>query len=165
MRGLSRHIGRLPHLGLPGVPSLPGVAMPRQIGGSDFAGHPVKPKAERRDEMPKTQQGIGLVGAIRAAWFKNPDGNLIGAPQFDDPGPATDNAGQQVDGIARDEVKSGTSWPRATCILSNDRLFPLGDADIDSESHQLFERCAEPLPISKMGFAERGRADSQEHHL
>jgi hypothetical protein len=45
----------------------------------------VKLIAERRGETPKTEQGIGLVGASRAAWFKNPDGNLIGAPQFDDP--------------------------------------------------------------------------------
>ena len=36
-------------------------------------------------QTPKTEQGIGRVGAGRAAWFKDPDGNLIGVLQFDDP--------------------------------------------------------------------------------
>jgi catechol 2,3-dioxygenase-like lactoylglutathione lyase family enzyme len=36
-------------------------------------------------ETPKTEGGIGRVGAGRAAWFKDPDGNLIGVLQFDDP--------------------------------------------------------------------------------
>lgn len=36
-------------------------------------------------ETPRTEQGIGRVGAGRAAWFKDPDGNLIGVLQFDDP--------------------------------------------------------------------------------
>ena len=34
---------------------------------------------------PKTEQGIGRVGAGQAAWFKDPDGNLIGILQFDAP--------------------------------------------------------------------------------
>jgi hypothetical protein len=45
----------------------------------------VKLNAERRGETSKTEQGFGLVGASRAAWFKNPVGNRIGAPQRDDP--------------------------------------------------------------------------------
>ena len=36
-------------------------------------------------DTPKTEQGIGRVGAGLAAWFKDPDGNLIGVLQFDDP--------------------------------------------------------------------------------
>jgi hypothetical protein len=36
-------------------------------------------------ETPKTEHGIGRVGAGRAAWFKDPDGNLIGVLEFDDP--------------------------------------------------------------------------------
>jgi catechol 2,3-dioxygenase-like lactoylglutathione lyase family enzyme len=36
-------------------------------------------------EAPRTEQGIGRVGAGRAAWFNDPDGNLIGVLQFDDP--------------------------------------------------------------------------------
>lgn len=36
-------------------------------------------------ETPKTEHGIGRVGAGWAAWFKDPDGNLIGVLQFDDP--------------------------------------------------------------------------------
>ena len=36
-------------------------------------------------ETPRTEQGIGRVGAGRAAWFKDPDGNLIGLLQFDEP--------------------------------------------------------------------------------
>ena len=36
-------------------------------------------------ETPKTEHGIGRVGAGRAAWFKDPDGNLIGVLQFDEP--------------------------------------------------------------------------------
>ena len=36
-------------------------------------------------QTPKTEQGIGRVGAGKAAWFKDPDGNLIGVLQFDDP--------------------------------------------------------------------------------
>jgi catechol 2,3-dioxygenase-like lactoylglutathione lyase family enzyme len=35
-------------------------------------------------DVPKTEQGIGRVGAGRAAWFKDPDGNLIGVLEFDD---------------------------------------------------------------------------------
>ena len=36
-------------------------------------------------ETPKTENGIGRVGAGRAAWFKDPDGNLIAVLEFDDP--------------------------------------------------------------------------------
>ena len=36
-------------------------------------------------ETPRTEQGIGRIGAGRAAWFKDPDGNLIGVLEFDDP--------------------------------------------------------------------------------
>jgi catechol 2,3-dioxygenase-like lactoylglutathione lyase family enzyme len=36
-------------------------------------------------ETPRTTDGIGRVGAGRAAWFKDPDGNLLGILEFDDP--------------------------------------------------------------------------------
>jgi catechol 2,3-dioxygenase-like lactoylglutathione lyase family enzyme len=36
-------------------------------------------------ENPRTDAGIGRVGSGRAAWFKDPEGNLIGIIQFDDP--------------------------------------------------------------------------------
>jgi catechol 2,3-dioxygenase-like lactoylglutathione lyase family enzyme len=36
-------------------------------------------------DVPKTEHGIGRVGAGRAAWFRDPDGNLIGVLEFDDP--------------------------------------------------------------------------------
>ena len=36
-------------------------------------------------EMPKTDGGIARMPAGRAAWFKDPDGNVIGLIQFDDP--------------------------------------------------------------------------------
>ena len=36
-------------------------------------------------EAPRTDQGIGRVGAGQAAWFKDPDGNLVALLQFDDP--------------------------------------------------------------------------------
>lgn len=36
-------------------------------------------------ETPKTDHGIGRVGSGRAAWFKDPDGNLIGILEFDEP--------------------------------------------------------------------------------
>jgi catechol 2,3-dioxygenase-like lactoylglutathione lyase family enzyme len=36
-------------------------------------------------ETPPTRDGIGRVGAGQAAWFKDPDGNLIGILEFDDP--------------------------------------------------------------------------------
>jgi catechol 2,3-dioxygenase-like lactoylglutathione lyase family enzyme len=36
-------------------------------------------------DTPRTDHGIGRVGAGQAAWFKDPDGNLIGVLQFDDP--------------------------------------------------------------------------------
>lgn len=35
-------------------------------------------------EMPKTVDGIAEMPAGKAAWFKDPDGNLIGLAQFDD---------------------------------------------------------------------------------
>jgi catechol 2,3-dioxygenase-like lactoylglutathione lyase family enzyme len=36
-------------------------------------------------ETPKTEGGIARLPVGRAAWFKDPDGNLIGILQFDDP--------------------------------------------------------------------------------
>src|ERR1700674_771513 len=36
-------------------------------------------------EVPKTEGGIARLPVGRAAWFKDPDGNLIGVLQFDDP--------------------------------------------------------------------------------
>jgi catechol 2,3-dioxygenase-like lactoylglutathione lyase family enzyme len=36
-------------------------------------------------ETPRTTDGIGRVGSGRAAWFKDPEGNLIGIIEFDDP--------------------------------------------------------------------------------
>jgi catechol 2,3-dioxygenase-like lactoylglutathione lyase family enzyme len=36
-------------------------------------------------EMPKTIDGIADMPAGKAAWFKDPDGNLIGLAQFDEP--------------------------------------------------------------------------------
>lgn len=36
-------------------------------------------------EMPKTTNGIALMPAGRAAWFKDPDGNLIGLIEFAEP--------------------------------------------------------------------------------
>jgi catechol 2,3-dioxygenase-like lactoylglutathione lyase family enzyme len=36
-------------------------------------------------ETPKTEGGIARLPVGRAAWFKDPDGNLIGVLQFDDP--------------------------------------------------------------------------------
>jgi catechol 2,3-dioxygenase-like lactoylglutathione lyase family enzyme len=36
-------------------------------------------------ETPRTEAGIARLPVGRAAWFKDPDGNLIGVLQFDDP--------------------------------------------------------------------------------
>jgi predicted enzyme related to lactoylglutathione lyase len=36
-------------------------------------------------EMPKTENGIASMPAGRAAWFKDPHGNLLGLIQLDDP--------------------------------------------------------------------------------
>ena len=36
-------------------------------------------------ETPKTENGIARMPAGRAAWFEDPDGNLIGLIQFDEP--------------------------------------------------------------------------------
>ncbi len=36
-------------------------------------------------ETPKTVDGIADMGVGRAAWLKDPDGNLIGMIQFNDP--------------------------------------------------------------------------------
>jgi catechol-2,3-dioxygenase len=36
-------------------------------------------------ETPHTVDGIADMGVGRAAWFKDPDGNLIGIIQFNDP--------------------------------------------------------------------------------
>jgi hypothetical protein len=35
--------------------------------------------------MPKTEKGIAALPAGRAAWFKDPDGNLIGLFEWTDP--------------------------------------------------------------------------------
>jgi hypothetical protein len=67
MRGVSRHIGRSPHLGLPGVPNCRGRDA-ATTAGCGSAGHPVNLNAERRGVMPKTEPGTGLVGASWAAW-------------------------------------------------------------------------------------------------
>src|SRR6476660_7612609 len=36
-------------------------------------------------ETPKTEDGVARLPAGSAAWFKDPDGNLVGLFQFDDP--------------------------------------------------------------------------------
>ncbi len=36
-------------------------------------------------EAPRTEGGIATIGPGRAAWFKDPDGNLLAVLQFDDP--------------------------------------------------------------------------------
>ena len=36
-------------------------------------------------DSPRTEDGIARLPVGRAAWFKDPDGNLIGVLQFDDP--------------------------------------------------------------------------------
>lgn len=36
-------------------------------------------------EVPRTQDGVARLPVGRAAWFKDPDGNLIGLVQLDDP--------------------------------------------------------------------------------
>jgi catechol 2,3-dioxygenase-like lactoylglutathione lyase family enzyme len=36
-------------------------------------------------DAPKTEHGIAHLPVGRTAWFKDPDGNLIGILQFDDP--------------------------------------------------------------------------------
>jgi catechol 2,3-dioxygenase-like lactoylglutathione lyase family enzyme len=36
-------------------------------------------------DMPRTEGGIARIGPGRAAWFKDPDGNLLAVLQFDDP--------------------------------------------------------------------------------
>jgi len=36
-------------------------------------------------EAPRTVGGIATIGPGRAAWFKDPDGNLLAVLQFDDP--------------------------------------------------------------------------------
>ena len=36
-------------------------------------------------ESPPTAGGIATIGPGRAAWFKDPDGNLLAILQFDDP--------------------------------------------------------------------------------
>ena len=34
---------------------------------------------------PRTEGGIAAIGPGRAAWFKDPDGNLLALLQWDDP--------------------------------------------------------------------------------
>ena len=36
-------------------------------------------------EQPKTEDGVARLPSGRAAWFKDPDGNLIGLLQLDEP--------------------------------------------------------------------------------
>jgi hypothetical protein len=36
-------------------------------------------------ETPRTENGIARIGAGLAAWFKDPDGNVLALLQFDDP--------------------------------------------------------------------------------
>ena len=36
-------------------------------------------------ETPRTEGGIATIGPGRAAWFKDPDGNLLAVIQFHDP--------------------------------------------------------------------------------
>jgi len=36
-------------------------------------------------EMPKTENGVAQMPAGRGAWFKDPDGNLLGLFEFADP--------------------------------------------------------------------------------
>ena len=36
-------------------------------------------------ETPRTEGGIARIGAGLAAWFKDPDGNVLALLQFDDP--------------------------------------------------------------------------------
>ena len=36
-------------------------------------------------EMPKTENGVAQMPSGKAAWFKDPEGNLIGIFQFDEP--------------------------------------------------------------------------------
>ena len=36
-------------------------------------------------ETPRTDGGIATIGPGRAAWFKDPDGNLLAVLQFDEP--------------------------------------------------------------------------------
>jgi predicted enzyme related to lactoylglutathione lyase len=36
-------------------------------------------------ETPATVEGIARIGAGRAAWFTDPEGNLLGLIQFDEP--------------------------------------------------------------------------------
>ena len=36
-------------------------------------------------ETPETIDGIATIGAGLAAWFKDPDGNVLAILQFDDP--------------------------------------------------------------------------------
>ena len=36
-------------------------------------------------EAPRTDGGIATIGPGRAAWFKDPDGNLLAVLQFDEP--------------------------------------------------------------------------------
>ena len=36
-------------------------------------------------DSPRTEGGIATIGPGRAAWFKDPDGNLLAILEFDDP--------------------------------------------------------------------------------
>ena len=49
---------------------------------ADIRARGVEPEAY---EMPKTENGVATVPAGRAAWFKDPDNNLVGLFQWADP--------------------------------------------------------------------------------
>jgi len=49
---------------------------------ADLRSRGVEPEAY---EMPKTENGVATLPAGRAAWFKDPDGNLVGLFEWADP--------------------------------------------------------------------------------
>jgi hypothetical protein len=70
----------------------------------------------------------------------------------------------ELDGIARDEIGKVIAPERcATCRMTV--LFPLSDADIDSEKSSAIRALCGAASRIQEGFAERARADSQEHRL
>jgi catechol 2,3-dioxygenase-like lactoylglutathione lyase family enzyme len=51
---------------------------------AEVAGLKARGVAFKEYETPKTEGGVARIGAGRAAWFKDPDGNLLAVLQFDD---------------------------------------------------------------------------------
>jgi catechol 2,3-dioxygenase-like lactoylglutathione lyase family enzyme len=49
---------------------------------ADLRSRGVEPEAY---EMPKTENGVATLPAGRAAWFRDPDGNLVGLFEWADP--------------------------------------------------------------------------------